>query len=446
MTAISPLLTDLYEFTMMQGYVDHQMEQTASFEFFIRRLPPERNFLMAAGLQQVVEYLEDLSFSEDDISYLRSSGFFHERFLAYLQELRFTGDVQAMAEGTIFFPDEPILRVSAPLPLAQLVETRIINILQFQSMIASKAARIRLIEPKAMLMDFGLRRAHGAEAGLLAARASCLAGFDGTATVEAGRLFGLPIFGTMAHSFIQAHDSEQEAFRHFAASQPDNVVFLIDTYDTIKGAQNVVALAGELAAKNIPIKGVRIDSGDLVAGAFQVRKILDQAGLREVKILLSSSLDEYSLAEITAAGAPVDGYGIGTKMITSADYAFLDCSYKLVEYAGTGRRKRSQGKETWPGRKQVFRQYDDQGLLSKDCLTLDSDRLPGRPLLQPVMAEGQPLAQLPDLESCREHARAELASLPESMRTIEQVPLPELEIAPALLRLTREVDQESAGG
>lgn len=248
----SPLLTDLYQLTMMQGYLDYSMTEIGVFEFFVRKMPKERNFLMAAGLEQVVDFLENLKFQDEDLDFLAKEGRFHRDFLDYLASLHFTGDVHAMPEGTIFFPDEPILRIAAPIPEAQLVETRIINILQFQSIIASKAARLTLTTtPNKLLVDFDLRRAHGSEAGLFAARASYLAGFSGSSTVLAGKLYGLPIFGTMAHSFIQAHDSETLAFEHFAHTQPQNVVLLIDTYDTEKGAQNVVDLAPKLAGKGI---------------------------------------------------------------------------------------------------------------------------------------------------------------------------------------------------
>lgn len=436
----SPLFTDLYEFTMMQGYFDQQMEQVAVFEFFVRKLPDQRNFLITAGLQQVVEYLENLSFSDADINYLRSTGFFHEQFLTHLKDVTFAGNVHGVPEGTVVFAGEPLVRITAPLPVAQLVETRIINILMFQTMIASKAVRMRLTAPDEVLIDFGLRRAHGEEAGLLAARAGYLAGLDGTATVQAGLLFDLPIFGTMAHSFVQAHESEMEAFRNFAKSQPDNVVLLIDTYDTEKGAEKVVTLGPELAAQNIAIKGVRIDSGDLVESARQVRAILDRGGLVSTKIFLSSSLDEYVLAALKDADAPFDGCGIGTRMITSSDYPYLDCSYKLVEYDGKGRRKRSAAKETWPGPKQVYRQYDDNGFLQKDILTIDGDTLPGKPLIQTIMENGKPVHPLPSLRASREHVQAELTTLPEPFRQVNTTTSYALEISSALRLLTKKVD------
>ncbi len=437
----SPLLTDLYQFTMMQGYFDKQMQETAVFEFFTRKLPKQRQFLVAAGLEQVIEYLAQLHFTDQDIEYLQTTGLFHDEFLAYLRGLTFQGDVHAMPEGTVFFPDEPIIRITAPLPVAQLVETRIINILQFQTMIASKAARIKLAAPDKILLDFGLRRAHGAEAGLFAARASYLAGFTGSATVQAGQVYGIPIYGTMAHSFIQCHDSERQAFFDFATSQQNNVVLLIDTYDTEQGARKVVDLASELADKNIPIKGVRIDSGDLATSTRTVRRILDEGGLEEVKIFLSSSLDEYSIDQLCQDNVPVDGFGIGTKMTTSSDYSFLDCAYKLVEYKNKGRRKRSTSKMTWPGRKQVFREYDKDGLLIKDTLGLHTETLQREPLIEQVIEQGRFIGQKKDLNSIRQYTQEQMATLPPTFKKIEPADtVVPVEISSGLRAMTAALD------
>ncbi len=416
----SPLLTDLYQFTMMQGYFDRGMEGEAVFEFFVRRLPPQRNFLIAAGLQQVIEYVSNLCFADDDIEYLKSTGFFHQEFLKYLRSLKFSGDIHAMPEGTIFFSDEPILRISAPLPVAQLVETRIINILQFQTMIASKAAKIRHAAQEKLLLDFGLRRSHAGEAGLFAARASYLAGFDGTATVQAGQIYGIPVSGTMAHSFVLSHDSEIDAFRHFAHSQKDNVVFLVDTYDIEQGTRKVVELAPELQEQGIEIKGVRIDSGDLVKTSRAVRDILDRGGLGTVKIFLSNSLDEYAIADLCLQDAPVDGFGVGTKLTTSSDYSFLDCSYKLVEYEGKGRRKRSASKSTLPGRKQVFRNYSTNGEMLADTIGLDTELLAGVPLVQEMMKDGQVLFSNQSLGDIRSYTQNQVETLPEYLKDIKK--------------------------
>ena len=344
------------------------MEEEAVFEFFVRKLPQHRNFLVAAGLDQALDFLENLRFADEELNWLADEGRFRKDFVDNLAGLRFTGDVHAMPEGTVFFPHEPILRVTAPMPQAQLVESRLINLLQFQTMIASKAVRCVLVAQGKLLVDFGMRRAHGCEAGLLAARASYMAGFDGSATVLAGMLWGIPVFGTMAHSFIQAHEDEAGAFRHFATANPNNVVLLLDTYDTEAAAQKTVELATKLKPLGIQIKGVRLDSGDLADHARRVRHVLDQGGLSDVTIFASGNLDEYRLRELGSAGAPIDGYGIGSRLDVSADSPYLDCVYKLQEYARQPRRKRSEGKATWPGRKQVFRSYHD-GLMAGDVVT-----------------------------------------------------------------------------
>lgn len=410
--AHSPLLTDLYQLTMMQAYFDHKMREEAVFELFFRKLPTQRKFLVACGLQQVLEYLENLRFNEEDIDFLRQDGRFREDFLASLTDFRFTGSVHGLPEGTVFFPDEPLIRITAPLPQAQLVETRIINILQFQTMIASKAVRIKQLLPDKILVDYGLRRAHGAEAGIMAARASYVAGFNGTATVLAGKLFGIPLYGTMAHSFIQAHDSEREAFLHFATSHPDNTIILLDTYDTEQAALKVVELARELKQRNIRIRAVRLDSGDMIALSRRVRTILDEGGLQDVLIFASGSLDEYNLEPFRRENAPVDGYGIGSKMTTSADVPYYDCAYKLVEYKGLGRRKLSKGKATWPGRKQVFRHFSTDKVMSGDTLALEHEEHPGTPLIRQYMADGVRVGQLPSLAAGRASLQQQLSALP----------------------------------
>ena len=435
----SLLLTDLYQLTMLQAYYDRGMEETAVFEFFVRNLPERRNFLMAAGLEQVLEFLQHARFTAEEIDWLASTGRFNPRMISRLGDWCFTGDVHAMPEGTIFFDNEPILRVTAPLPEAQLVETRIINLLQFQVLIASKAARSVLAAPDTLLVDFGLRRAHGAEAGLLSARASYLAGFSGTSNVAAGKAWDIPLFGTMAHSFIQAHEHEIGAFEDFARSHPHANTMLIDTYDTEAGATALVPLARRLAAEGIDIQGVRLDSGDLGEHARRVRRIFDEAGLTAMKIFASGNLDEYALRDLRAT-APIDGYGIGTRMNTSADRPYLDCAYKLQEYAGQPRRKRSEGKATWPGRKQVYRGVGAEGRLVGDTLTLEGEVCDGEPLLQPVMRNGQSLISLRPLSALREYAARGLAQLPEALRSLEPAPGYEVRIAEPLRALARSVD------
>ena len=350
-----------------------------------------------------------------------------------------------MPEGTIFFADEPIIRVTAPLPQAQLVETRLINILHFQSLVASKAARIVLAAPGKQLVDFGLRRAHGAEAGLMAARASYLAGFAGTATVLARKDFGIPVFGTMAHSFIQAHDDEAAAFAAFARSRPDNLVLLIDTYDTEAAARKVVKLAPRLEQEGITVRGVRLDSGDLIALSKSVRRILDDGDLKDVTIFASGGLDEDQLARMMEANAPIDGFGVGTSLTTSSDAPGLDCAYKLQEYAGIARRKRSIGKATWPGRKQVWRTFGDDGRMTGDVLAREGDPQAGEPLIIPVMRQGRRLAAPPTLAEIREKAAQGLARLPEALRRLREGATLPVSITPGLIALAEEVDRRCAG-
>jgi nicotinate phosphoribosyltransferase len=349
-----------------------------------------------------------------------------------------------MPEGTVFFPNEPILRVTAPLPQAQLVETRLINILNFQSLIAAKAARMKLAAPGKQLVDFGLRRAHGAEAGLLAARASYIAGLTGTATVLANKLFGIPVFGTMAHSFIEAYDDETIAFETFARSRPKDVVLLIDTYDTKAAARKVVSLATRLQAAGITVRGVRIDSGDLIALSRDVRRILDDGGLRDVIIFVSGGLDEDQLATIVASGAPIDGFGVGTSLTTSADVPTLDCAYKLQEYAGLPRRKYSPGKASWPGRKQVWRRFDAEDRMAGDILSTEDDKQSGEPLLIPVMRRGRRLASSPSLTDVRTRAERNLAQLPERLRRLQPGGVYEVEVADALVALAEACDRRVA--
>lgn len=439
--ATTPLLTDLYELNMLQAYLKSGEVQTAVFEFFVRKLPAQRGFLIAAGLEQALDFLERLHFSAEELDWLSRSGRFDASLLDYLAGFRFTGDVHAMAEGRIFFPNEPILRITAPMPQAQFVETRLINILHYQSLIASKAARMVLAASGRRMVDFGLRRAHGAEAGLMAARASYIAGFAGTATLLAEHDFGIPAYGTMAHSFIEAFGTEAAAFESFAQACPRGLTLLIDTYDTEQAARRVVQLAPRLAARGLGIAAVRLDSGDLIALARSVRRILDEGGLPEVSIFASGGLDEESIAQIVEAAAPIDGFGIGTSLTTSFDAPALDCAYKLQEYAGLPRRKRSAGKATWPGRKQVWRRYDEDGRMAGDVLSLETDRHDGEPLLACVMKDGRRLAGPQTLATIRERAAQELARLPVALRSLDASATYSVEIGKPLVRLTAEADR-----
>lgn len=440
----SPLLTDLYQLNMVQAYLDRGETGEAVFEFFPRRLPARRGFLLAAGLETALDFITGIRFSEAEIAWLEKTGRFRRNLLDFLATYRFTGDVHAIAEGTAVFGEEPMLRVTAPLPQAQLLESRLVNILHYQTVVASKGARMVLAAPGKLLLDFGMRSAHGAEAGLLAARASYIAGFAGTATVLAGMQFGIPIAGTMAHSYILAHDDEAQAFEDYARARPDNVTLLIDSYDTLAGARKVVALAPRLAADGIVVRGVRIDSGDLIALSKQVRRILDDGGLRDVQIFVSGGIEEDALVAMVKAGAPIGGFGIGTNLTVSSDAPTIDCAYKLQEYAGVARRKRSTGKETWPGRKQVWRRFGADGRMAGDVLSVDGDTQDGVPLVVPVIKAGQRIAPPPSLETIRQRAAATLAALPDPLRRLDpDVHYPVTPSAP-LRQLADAVDARSA--
>jgi nicotinate phosphoribosyltransferase len=436
-----PLTTDLYELNMVQAYLDRGEDKEAVFEFFVRRLPPRRGFLLAAGLEDVLTYLETLRFSSSEIDWLKSTGRFRANLIDYLAGFRFTGDVHAIPEGSVCFPNEPLIRITAPLPMAQFVETRLINILHFQTMIASKAARMVLAAPGKILSDFGLRTAHGAEAGLFSARASYIAGFASAANVLAGERYGIPVVGTMAHSFVQVHDDEMAAFENFARARPDGVVLLIDTYDTEAGARKVVQLAPKLKADGITIRGVRIDSGDLASMSRKVRGILDAGGLKNTIILVSGGINEDVLQTMMAAKTPIDGFGIGVNLDASIDAPSLDCAYKLQDYAGKPRRKLSEGKVTWPGRKQVWRSYGADKRMRGDILSLENDSQAGETLIAPVMRGGKRVAPVTTLTQVREHAARELAKLPEPLRKLETGVEYPVQISKALSTLAAQMDK-----
>ncbi len=435
-----PLLTDFYQLAMLQAYKECGLTGTAVFELSVRKLPSRRDFLLAAGLEQVLEYLEMLTFDRPTLEYLRQSGHFPSAIVDWFATLRFTGDVDAMPEGTAFFADEPIIRVTAPLPEAQLIETRLLNLTHFETIVASKAARMVLAAPGKLLIDFGLRRAHGAEAGLLAARAAYIAGFAGTATILAGKCFGIPLYGTMAHAFIEAHDDETQAFEHFARARPDGVVLLIDTYDTEHAAEQVVSLARRLENDGIAVRGVRLDSGDLAGYARRVRAILDAGGLADTIIFASGGLDEDQLITFTRDQVPINGFGIGTSLTTSSDAPALDCAYKIQAYDGIPRRKLSEGKANWPAAKQVWRSFDANGKMSGDLVAPLGEKHEAAPLLVPVMRGGKRLATPPAISEIRQRAAAALRTLPPTLAALRSDTYPVV-IADSLRQLAKECDR-----
>lgn len=438
------LLTDLYELTMSASYFARGMNGQATFDLFVRDLPGCRNFLVSCGLEQALEYLEDLHFDPDSIDYLRSLQMFDEEFLDYLGRFRFTGDVCAVAEGEVVFEREPILRVTAPLIEAQIVETFLLNCITFQTMVASKAARVALASGDKIFVDFSLRRDHAADAGLKAARAAFVAGAAATSNLLAGKIYGIPVSGTMAHSYVMAFPSEMEAFRAFASDFPGQVTLLIDTFDTEEGARRAVKVAKELAEREVRLNAVRIDSGDLDQLSRSVRKILDDAGFSDVKIFLSGDLDEYRIRDLCREGVPADAFGVGTQLGTSADSPFLGGVYKLVADEGGAKVKLSTKKATLPGVKQVYRMMEG-GHISKDVVALhDEDVSGGRPLLQQVMQSGKRTREPESLADLRARCESALASLPERLRGLDMVrPGYPVEESPELKRLVQEMRERA---
>lgn len=412
------LATDLYELTMAAGYFQAGRTGWASFELFVRELPPERSFLVAAGLEQAVHYLRRVHFTNAAIRWLRSlpalrrvgSGFFE-----YLRHFRFRGDLDAVPEGTIVFGGEPLLRVTAPLIEAQLVETYLLTTINFQTLVATKAARIVTAARGRPVVDFGSRRAHGPQAGLLAARASFIGGCAGTSNALAGHELGIPVFGTLAHSWVMAFGDEQEAFQTYLEVFPEHTTLLLDSYDTVAAARQVAALGPK-------VSGVRLDSGDLAALSRRVRRILDAAGMQGTRILASGDLNEHLISGLLRRRAAIDGFGVGTELVTSRDAPALGGVYKLVEQQVGGawvpRLKLSAGKQTYPGRKQVYRLADRQGRFRRDVVALATEERSGRPLLVPVMRRGRLVGPLPSLLDARSRAADEMGRLPHRFRRL----------------------------
>jgi len=419
---IPGLALDIYELTMAASYFENRMSERAAFSLFVRNNPPGRRYFVSAGLEDVLAYLRNLKFGKDDVDYLRSLGLFTREFLSYLREFRFTGDVFAIPEGRLFFADEPVLEVEAQIVEAQIVETCLINLTNLQVMIATKASRCLQAAGPRRLVDFSLRRTQGLEAGLRVARASFIGGFAGTSNVQAGRAYGLPVFGTMAHSFVTSFEREVDAFRAYAKSFPESAVLLIDTYDTLAGAAKAAAVGKEMSARGESLRGVRLGSGDLAGLSRKVRQVLVQAGLGEASILASGALDEQKIAEIIRRGGDVDSFGVGTGMGVSADAPYLDMAYKMVELGGRPVLKISPGKTNLAGRKQVFRLTAPSGALKRDVIGLREEALPGEPLLRKVMGGGEILSRPPALPEIQKTFLAEFAKLDEKHRRLEGGP------------------------
>ncbi len=443
------LFTDLYELTMSQAFFRQGMSATATFSLFTRTYPTNRAYFVSAGLEDVLDYLSNLNFGGQAIDYLRALGIFSEDFLEYLRSVRFTGSVRAIPEGRLYFADEPAVEVTAPIIEAQLAETFIINQVNLQSMLATKAARCVWAAEGRGLADFASRRTQGTDAALKMARASYIAGFSSTSNVLAASLYGMPPAGTMAHSFVSAFASEIEAFRAYAASFPDRTILLVDTYDTIAGTWNAVQVAKEMEAATSGggrLVAVRLDSGDFDELSRQVRQILDDSGLDYVKILASGGLDEFELETLVKAGAPIDLFGVGTKAGVSADAPWSDMAYKLVFFDQRPVMKLSPDKVSLPGAKQVFRTKDADGNFAKDIIALDDEDLPGGlPVLEEVMKAGQRTGPAPTLDEIRSRFQEDFAALDERFKVLNNPPRYPVSISGRLQRLTAEVREEALG-
>lgn len=415
-----PLFTDLYELTMAAGYFAHKIDSTATFSLYIRK-SAHRNFFVAAGLEDVLSELEAFHFTKEDIQYLKETGLFSDDFISYLTNFRFSGTIHAMPEGTIFFPDEPLMEVTAPVIESQILETFLLNTIGFQTLIASKAARCIHVAGSRPLIDFSLRRTQGWDAGMKVARSTYIVGFGATSNVLAGKIYDIPISGTMAHSFISAFDSEVDAFTAFSDTFPENSVFLIDTYDTLEGARNAVKVAEKIKKRGVSLKGVRLDSGDMVELSQKVRNILNDAGLSGVKIFASSGFDEFKIFDVIEKGCEIDAFGVGTNVGVSADMPSLDIVYKMVRFGNRDVRKLSPGKITLAGEKQVFRKTDKEGRFIEDIIGLRDDAVQdGYPLLEKVMENGKPNKSHPSLREIRERFQKNFARLDEKYKSIHE--------------------------
>lgn len=437
----SALVTDLYELTMAAGYYAREMFEPASFSLYIRKYPPNRGYFVSAGLEDVLDYLESWHFAQEELDYLSSLDMFSDAFLHYLATLGFSGEVHAIPEGRIFFKDEPILEVTAPIIEGQLVETFIINAINLQVSIATKASRCVYAAEGRKLVDFSLRRTQGTEAGLKVARASCLAGFGGTSNVSAGQEYGIPVVGTMAHSFVTSFEHEIDAFRAFAEVFPDNTVLLIDTYDTVEGAKKAVTVGREMEAEGHQLRGVRLDSGDMAELSKQVRKIFDQAGMDRVQIFASGGFDEFKISRLLDRGALIDAFGVGTKMGVSADAPFTDIAYKLVQYGEKPVLKLSSGKKTLVSKKQVFRRGEESRLIG-DTIALrdeEGEGIDGEPLLKPIMKGGRRLEPSRSLTEIGDDFQKEFKRVDKQYKDLEHPEVFPVSLSPGLSALQEKV-------
>lgn len=440
------MFTDLYELTMCASYFDNKRFEPATFDLFIRRLPPNRSYFLFAGLEQVLLFLEKVRFKEEHTDFLKKQGF-EDEFLDYLRNFKFTGEVWSIPEGTIVFPNESLIRVTAPIIEAQLIETFILNTTNLQTTIATKASRVVIAAKGRPVIEFGLRREHGTDAGMKVARCSYMAGCNGTSNVLAGMKYGIPTFGTMAHSFVMLFEREIDSFRAFVKTFPDKSTLLIDTFDDIKGAEKAAIVAKELEERGFKLGGVRLDSGDLAELSKKVRELLDRNGLKYVKIFASGDLDEYKVEELLIEGAKIDAFGVGTKMGTSEDRPYVDIIYKLCERMNEKGEfspvmKLSKGKATLPGRKQVFRFKDERSNFVKDVIALEDEKINGEPLLVKVMEKGKIVYDLPSLEEIRKGALESFSKLPDKYKKLKDAPRYPVHLSLGLKRLMKDLAEK----
>jgi nicotinate phosphoribosyltransferase len=439
------MLVDFYEFTMCASYFENKRNEKATFDLFIRRMPPNRSHFIFAGLEQVLLFLKNMKFTSEHIDYLKKQGF-KQDFLDYLEKFRFTGEVWAVPEGTIVFPEEPLMRITAPIIEGQLAETFILNTINLQTMLTTKASRVVCAAQGRPIIEFGLRRSQGTDAGMKAARCSYIAGADGTSNVLAGMKYNIPVFGTMAHSFIMAFENEVDSFKAFAKTFPEKSTLLIDTYDDLKGAENAAKIAKQLEKRGHKLNAVRLDSGDLLNLSKKVRRILDSHGLKYVKVFASGDLDEYKVERLVEKGARIDAFGVGTRMSTSNDRPYVDVVYKLSGRIEDGiyapAMKLSKGKLTLPGMKQVFRQRNDKGQYTQDTISLDDEKVKGQPLVLKVMENGQIAYSLPSLKDIRASAAKNLADLPEKYRKLRNAPRYPVRLSPKLKEIKKQLTQQ----
>lgn len=443
------LLLDLYELTMAETYFVYKKNTRATFDLFVRQLPGNRKFLVSCGLEDALNYIKDLRFSREDLAYLERQKLFSKEFLKFLSDFKFSGDIFAMPEGEIFFADEPVIRVTAPIIEAQILESCLLNTLNLQSMIASKASRVVTAAKGRRVYDFSLRRTHGAEAGLKVARATYLAGCAGTSNVLAGKLYGIPVAGTMAHSFVMSFKQEIDSFLAYAATFPEKTILLVDTYDTLKGIKNAVTIGLYLKEKGFKLLGIRLDSGDIAGLSRRARGMLDAAGLDYVKVFASGNLDEFKIRDYLKKNAKIDSFGVGTNMGTSIDAPCLDVIYKLSEVTNDEGEflpvmKLSKGKVTYPGRKQVFRQKDKKGKYLRDIIGLEKEKIKGKPLLVKVVSRGKIIYRPPSLEKIRLFLQGNLSRFPQGLKEIHFGYRFPVAISPGLKKLRRQLSGQLA--